>query len=130
MSNRSLLYMMNRIGNSGDPCGIPAGVENASVVMPLNFMLVVLLLKNDPTHCVIFFGIHRFLMLCNRRLWCTLLNAPATSINTVEYIFPSFHAEYIFSSNNSMASSVVRPCRPPKWFFGNRSYVSHKYDIC
>lgn len=45
--------MISNIGNNGDPCGIPAGVANASVVVSLNTDFVVLAFRKLSTHFVI-----------------------------------------------------------------------------
>src|SRR5271170_823621 len=95
------------MGERGDPCGTPAGVENLVDCTPLNLILVVRSCKKLSTHLVICGGIFLFFRLWIRRWWWTLLNAPATSMNTAEYILPSLHAVCIFSVSSIIASSVV-----------------------
>ena len=97
-----------------------------SAIIPLNRIRVVLLLRNESIHRVISTGILRLRMLCMSRSWCTLLKAPATSMSIAENTFPSFQARWILSDNISIASSVVCPGRPPKWWLGSRLKVSQR----
>src|SRR5438046_4431505 len=93
------------VGDRGDPCGVPAGVVILSDVAPLNRSLVLLPFRKLPIQFVRCLGTHLLRMLCMRRSWCTLLNAPATSMNTAVNISPCFHASCIFSDNIISASS-------------------------
>lgn len=50
-------------------------------------------------------------------------------MNIAEYTLPSFHAACMLSVKIIIASSVVLPGRPLKWFAGRSSCVSVRYDI-
>src|SRR5947208_11047236 len=94
-------------GDSGDPCGTPAGVAICPDFEPLNCSCVLLPCKTLATHDEIAWGIRRFRRLCMSRLWCTLLKAPATSMNIAVYIFLFFHALYVSPPVISLASHYL-----------------------
>jgi len=131
ISSSSALYSMNRIGDNGDPCGIPASMFISLDVVPLNRSCVVHPVRKlciSLTSCM---GTCLLFMLWIRQLWWTLLNAPAMSMKITEYISCRFHELYTFSVSIVIASSVVccrcppNRCRsPPKWFAGSKSCVS------
>src|SRR5579859_631116 len=63
ISRSSALYSMNRIGESGDPCGIPASMLMSVDVVPLNRNLVVLPVRK----------LYTSLVICSRMRLCFML---------------------------------------------------------
>ena len=108
ISRSSALYNMNRIGDNGDPCGIPASMFMSVDVTPLNRSCVVLPVRKLCTILTICVGMRLCFMLWISLLWWTLLKALATSMKTTVNISRCFHALYMFSDNTIIASSVVR----------------------
>src|SRR5579859_1019129 len=114
ISRSSALYSMNRIGESGDPCGIPASMFISADVAPLNRNPVVLPVRKLCTSLTICGGMCLCFMLWISLLWWTLLKAPATSMKMTVNISRCFHALYMFSDSTIIVSSVVCCGRAPK----------------
>jgi hypothetical protein len=104
---------MYNSGDSGEPCGTPAGVVRGYVVVLLNASLVVRFSRKLLVHSVVALGICLFCRLWISCWWCTLLKDPATSINIAVYTSLVFHALWMFSDRIIIASSALLPGRPP-----------------
>lgn len=75
--------MRYRIGEIGEPCGMPVGVEMRSDTPSGIWILVLRPVRNVSTYgtkC----PSRRFRMLCSKRAWCVLSYAPETSNRSME----------------------------------------------
>src|SRR6478752_44608 len=84
---RGALNSKNRIGEIGDPCGIPVAVGKLLDRNPGSLMRVLLLLRNDAIHGANW-PRRSCLMLCSSRSCETLSYAPATSSSIIETFLP------------------------------------------
>src|ERR1700730_3948789 len=66
-----------------------------------------------------FLEIFRFLRLCNSLSRTAFGKAPSISRKRAEATLPARHADLILSVSRCIASVVVRPGLPPKWFAGS-----------
>ena len=80
---REALNSKNRIGEIGDPCGIPVAVGKLLDRNPGSLMRVLLLLRNDTIYGANW-PRRSCLMLCSSRSYETLLYVPATSSSIID----------------------------------------------
>ena len=107
-------FLAYRIGDSGDPCGIPVLMLTLDDDVPLNCSCVVRPVRKLCTSLTIRGRARLCFMLWISLWWWTLLKALATSMKTRVKISLRFHPRCMFSDSTIIASSVVRCGHAPK----------------
>src|SRR5437588_10569385 len=64
--NRGLRYIRNKIGDMGDPCGIPVSIRDIFSVSLSKLRLALRSLRKDSTHLTIFWSSFIFLIVYSR----------------------------------------------------------------
>ncbi|EPS97482.1 hypothetical protein FOMPIDRAFT_1081517, partial [Fomitopsis schrenkii] len=108
-------YMMDRIGEVGDPCGIPFLTARSSPRMPSRHMAASLLLRNAAVHCTSWRGRCFARMTLRSRSWLTKSKNPLMSKVSADITRPWFCAASTLCTNVSIASSAELAGRPPNW---------------
>src|ERR1700722_13507809 len=112
------MKIRKRIGDIGDPWGIPAGVGSHSLWCPGYAIRVRLAVRKPCVNWVIQSGKPLFCRTHRSRLWETLSNAPPRSRLSIDTTQPglAFHAARTHVLRASMADIVERCFRAPIWF--------------
>ena len=80
VSRRSVIKKRKRIGEIGEPCGIPISISNSSDSPSSILIIIVLSRRKLVTQRIIIFRIFFFRKLSSSRVYKTLSNAPEISI--------------------------------------------------
>ena len=111
------IYSRNKIGDIGDPCGIPVSSSTFSCICPLKESCIFLLLRKVATHCVNAIGSPSSLQIDRSWFLETWLKAPFTSRNNVVAIlylaFFLLFLDWILFRSNKTASIADRCLLPP-----------------
>ena len=112
-ANNGCRYRRNRIGETGEPWGIPVmigvmGSDSASKVR-----LASLSVRNESTHLMMAGLSLICVRVCRRRCLKTLSNAPLTSMHRVDVIFPSLFPWSIVDVSSMTASTADLLGLPP-----------------
>ena len=126
--NKNRIYIENKMGKIGDPCGIPVRIARAACFFPLNANSIFRSIMNDWTHRINWFGIFNFYKMSINRSVETWLNAPFTSRNRHEKTFFEFFAVWISCNRHRDASIADRFFLPPICSLCNKFECSAKCD--
>src|SRR5205085_6745668 len=64
---RGLRFIRNKIGDTGDPCGIPVSIGDIFSESLSKLKLALRSLRKDSTHITVFWSSFIFLIVCSRR---------------------------------------------------------------
>ena len=125
-STRSALKNKKRMGEMGDPCGMPVVTRWAGPCQRPSTSEVWRSARKLAIHRTITVGKPFLRRLCSTRLWETWLKAPAmsrlSSVATLSRPWP--HTVWICSVSSSSAVEVSRCRRHPCCAAGSRWYFS------
>ncbi len=111
------IYSRNKIGDIGDPCGIPVSSSTFSCICPLKESCSFLLLRKVATYCVNAIGSPSSLQIDRSWFLETWLKAPFTSKNNVVAIlylaFFLLFLDWILFRSSRTASIADRYLLPP-----------------
>ena len=124
-STSSALKNRNKIGDTGEPCEIPAETRRNALVLPSNDSVDCLFFKKLLTYLTRRMEIFRMRKLYVSLSCNTWSKAPVTfklNINAT-YSVPVFYIVCTCSTRSSSAVSVERPRLAPIWHAGNRWFA-------
>jgi len=124
-------YSINRIGDIGEPCGIPVSIFTFSCVCPLKESCIFRLLIKVATHCVNAMGSSSSLQIDKSWFAETWSKAPFTSRNNVVAIlclaFVLLFFDWILFRSSKTASIADRCFLPPSCKSCSKLVVLAKY---
>lgn len=123
-SSKSALQNRYRIGDIGDPYGIPKSTFSIFDVKSNSLIEVDLSLRKLQTHPIILLGTFLFLRLWINLLWETLSNTFQTSSANRDGILPKARIARILSFNRYKAVSVDLLGRALNQVFRRRLFLS------
>ena len=116
----------NRIGDKGDPWGMPVWVWIHSLSYPVNAIRVRLLVRKLAMTWINHSGSPFLFRIQRRRSWETLSKAPAKSKLSIDTTHPgrAFHAVWTHEVSKPTADRVDRCFQAPIWFQGSNECSS------
>jgi hypothetical protein len=125
------IYSRNKIGDIGDPCGIPVSSSTFSCICPLKESCSFLLLRKVATHCVNAIGSPSSLQIDRSWFSETWSKAPFTSRNNVVAIlclaFFLLFLDWILFRSSRTASIADRCLLPPSCESWSKLVVLARY---
>jgi len=125
------IYSRNKIGDIGDPCGIPVSSSTFSYICPLKESCSFLLLRKVATYYVNAIGSPSSLQIDKSWFLETRSKAPLTSRNNVVAIlclaFFLLFLDWILFRSNKTASIADRYLLPPSWESWSKLVVLARY---
>src|ERR1700679_2236952 len=125
------IYSRNKIGDIGEPCGIPISSSTFSYICLLKESYSFLLLRKVATYCINIIGSPSSLQI--DRSWFTEIwsKAPFTSRNNVVAIlclaFFLLFLDWILFRSSKTASIADRCLLPPSWESWSKLVVIARY---
>ena len=112
-ANNGCRYNRNKIGETGEPWGIPVMIGVIGSDLASKVRLASLSVRKELTHLMMAGLSLICVSVCKRRCLKTLSNAPLTSMHRVDVIFPSLFPWSIVDVSSMTASTADLLGLPP-----------------